>query len=108
MTISPMRETLRSSASRRPMRWASASRVTQAGGRGERDAVSRLGGCDRQCGSQMSLASAWRTHQYDIAGFGKPAAGFQAGDLGAIDVGLGREVEVGDRLDRRQSRIAMR
>lgn len=52
------------------------------------------------------LTSLGRAEQHDVAGFGEPAAGFQAGDLSPIDGGLGGEVEMGDRLDRRVTRIA--
>ena len=75
------------------------------GGRGERDPVSGLGGGDRQRGRQMSLAGAGWAEQDDVAGFGEPAATFQSGDLSPVDGRLGGEVEVGDRLDRREPGI---
>ena len=77
-----------------------------SGGRGERDPVSGLGGGDRQRGSQVGFAGARRAEQDDVAGLGQPATGLQAGDLGSVDAGLGGEVEVGDRLDRREPGIA--
>ncbi|GFG62554.1 hypothetical protein MKUB_00440 [Mycobacterium kubicae] len=64
-----------------------------------------VGGRDCQGRGQMRFTGARRAEQHDVAGFGQPAAGFQAGDLGAVDAGLGGEVEVGDRLDRWESGI---
>lgn len=40
----------------------------------------------------------------DVACFGKPATGFEAGDVGMVHCRLGGEIEIGDRLDRRESR----
>ncbi|BBY12492.1 hypothetical protein MMARJ_32320 [Mycobacterium marseillense] len=51
------------------------------------------------------FAGARWAEQHDVAGLGKPATGFQSGDLSAVDGGLGGEVEVGDRLDRREPGI---
>jgi hypothetical protein len=47
-----------------------------------------------------------RAEQDDVAGFGEPAAALGAGDLGAVESGLGGEVDAGDRLGRRESGIA--
>jgi hypothetical protein len=77
-----------------------------AGGRGERDAVPGVGGGDRQRGGQVGLTRAGWAEEHDVAGFGEPAAGFQSGDLGAVEGGLGGEVEVGDRLDRREPGVS--
>ena len=57
------------------------------GGRGERDPVPGLGGGDRQCGRQVGFTGAGRTEQDDVAGFGQPAAAFEAGDLGPVRPG---------------------
>ena len=53
----------------------------------------------------MSFPGARWSQQDDVAGFGQPAAAFQAGDLGAVEGWLGGEVEVGDGLDRREPGI---
>lgn len=41
-----------------------------------------------------------------LRGFGQPAAGFQPCDLCAVEGGSGAQVEVGDRLNRRESRVS--
>lgn len=65
-----------------------------------------VGRGDRQRGRQVGFAGARRAEQHNIAGLGQPSAGFQAGDLSAVHSGVGGEVEIGDRLDCRETRIA--
>ena len=75
------------------------------GGR-ERDAVPGLAGLDAQGDRQVGLASAGRPEEADVHVLGGPGQLGEVQDERLLGAGLGGEVEVLQRLVRRERRVA--
>jgi len=78
------------------------------GERGERDALSSLHGLDRERRREMAFAGAGRPEQMDHFGAVDELQFGKRQDAIAIERGLEREVEAGERFDSRQARHPQR
>src|SRR4051794_31978065 len=98
-----MRCNLASSSSRRPERWASASSATHSVAV-QRDAVAGQAGADAECDGQVRLAGAGRPEQDDVLLAGEEIQLAQMQYRLAPQAGLEGEVELLERLARREPR----